>query len=469
MTFRLRRRGSLIAATVLLQAVVIGLGWLALMHVSRSGLESRVHERMLEEGARVATEVSTSLTRGLQGPAKAGTEDWTRAQRIVMDANRGGRLSVFLLDLQGRVVCHPAMSNNPAITRMDYSEQPVRLHPDGEVVELGQLRSARPIVGDAEFVSGPAAVAVAYNEAAQAKIVVVQPGGLTAGAAAEVSGALMRWWAVGGATILLLTILGSAALVRRYDSVLERANERLEHELERRVRRGLAIRNGLIFGLAKLADYRDTDTGRHLERICRYSELLARAMRADHPEITEAWIEQLMLASSMHDIGKVGIADSILLKPGRLTEDERRVMESHAVIGADTLIAIRQRVGDDELLNMGIQVALSHHERWDGTGYPYGLSGEQIPLAARIVALADIYDAMTSRRVYKQAMGHGEAVRAIRAARGTHLDPGVVAAFERVVDRFEAVRAELQGQADERPPLVDAVEKARAARGREAA
>jgi HD-GYP domain-containing protein (c-di-GMP phosphodiesterase class II) len=145
----------------------------------------------------------------------------------------------------------------------------------------------------------------------------------------------------------------------------------------------------------------------------------------------------------MHDIGKVGIPDSILLKPGGLSDQERRQMQTHTLIGSDTLIAIRRRVGDDDLINMGVQVALEHHERWDGTGYPYGLKAEEIALSARIVALADMYDALTSQRVYKAAMSHEEACRIIRDARGSHFDPRIVDAFDRVADTFSRARIEL--------------------------
>jgi putative two-component system response regulator len=273
----------------------------------------------------------------------------------------------------------------------------------------------------------------------------------------------MLWGGLAGVGVLLATVAGSILLVRRYDSILIRANEQLEAEAERRTRRGLAIRNGLIFGLAKLADYRDTDTGRHLERISCYCELLAAELMASCHEIDKAWVERLKLASSMHDIGKVGIPDSILLKPGPLTPDERRLMEQHPLIGADTLVAIRQRVGDDDLLNMGIQVTLSHHERFDGKGYPYKLSSEQIPLSARIVALADMYDALTSERVYKKAMSHEQATKIIRENRGSHFDPAIVDAYLRLEQQFDRTRHEMLPSTQEKPMLVEFTERAQRA------
>jgi response regulator RpfG family c-di-GMP phosphodiesterase len=467
---RFASRAGLVAAAVLLQAVVVGLGFVFIIQVTRSGMESRVHERLLEDTVRTARQVLGEVAALPPGPIGRDGPAWRAGQDLVVAASRASDSTVMLLDLQGRVICHPALESNGSIFRLDYAEQRLKLHPDGEVVELGQLRPATPLLGETELLSGTAVVGVVHAPEHHAKVVVIRPAQAIQAAAAGLVGGALRWTAIGGAATLLVTILGSIILVRSYDSGLMRANARLEQELQRRVRRGLAIRNGLIFGLAKLADYRDTDTGKHLERICRYCEVLATELMPRYAEITRDWIDMLKLASSLHDIGKVGVADAILLKPGRLTPEERRVMEMHAVFGADTLVAIRERVGDDDLLNMSVQVALSHHEKWDGTGYPYGLRGEQTPLCARIVALADMYDALTSRRVYKAAMPHEEARRIIRESRGTHFDPDVADAFERAHAAFDAIRAELQPTESElQPALVTAHAMASAAQARSAA
>lgn len=245
--------------------------------------------------------------------------------------------------------------------------------------------------------------------------------------------------------VFVLTGMVLVLAGRRYRDSVEHRNSVLNAEVDRGVRDGLARRDALIFGLAKLADYRDTDTGAHLERIGRYAGLLADALKDSdpdaYPEIDDAWIERLSLASSLHDIGKVGIPDRILLKPGRLTDEEREVMQTHALIGADTLIAIRQKLGADPFIDMGIEVALQHHEKWDGTGYPFGVSGPAISLPARIVAMADFYDAVTSERVYKAAMTHEQATNLILSQRGTHFDPAVVDAFVACSPAFDAIRS----------------------------
>jgi response regulator RpfG family c-di-GMP phosphodiesterase len=241
-------------------------------------------------------------------------------------------------------------------------------------------------------------------------------------------------------SVFLMTGLILYLASRRYKDTLEQANDELAREVNRQVTSGLAKRNALIFGLAKLADYRDTDTGAHLERIGLYARVIADTMRPKHNEIDGKWIDRLVLASSLHDIGKVGIPDSILLKPGRLTPEERTTMEKHTLIGADTLLAIRSKLGPDEFIDMGVEIALQHHEKWDGSGYPFRLKDDQISLAARIVALADFYDAVTSKRVYKDAMPHDQVREMIVKERGAHFDPEVVDAFMSNERAFNSIR-----------------------------
>jgi putative two-component system response regulator len=205
-------------------------------------------------------------------------------------------------------------------------------------------------------------------------------------------------------------------------------SERRRQDAERRAEM-LNARNTLIFALAKLAESRDSDTGEHLERIAAYSRVLGEQLRASLPELTDQWILNLQLASSLHDIGKVGIPDAVLLKAGTLTQEERAVINRHPTIGAEALNAILARQPDDDLLRMARNIAACHHERWDGSGYPTGLRGPDIPLEARIVSVADVYDALTSRRVYKPARSHAEAMEIITGGRGSQFDPQVVDAL----------------------------------------
>ena len=205
-------------------------------------------------------------------------------------------------------------------------------------------------------------------------------------------------------------------------------------------------RRTAILGLAKLAEYRDQDTGAHLERIREYTRILTHSL-ARHSGlqhlITPSFLEDITLSSVLHDIGKVGIPDSILLKPGRLSTEEFEIMKMHCIYGRDVLAEARRDAGNVAFLAMGQEITHFHHEKWDGSGYPEGLAGRNIPLAARIVALADVYDALTSKRCYKQSLPHEQARTIILRDRGRHFDPQIVDAFIDQEERFKQIRMEI--------------------------
>ena len=208
-------------------------------------------------------------------------------------------------------------------------------------------------------------------------------------------------------------------------------------ELDVRIRTGerilsLETRHVAIFALAKLAESRDPETGKHLERIREYSRVIARYV-ASHDDFREGlapdFAETVYLTSPLHDIGKVGIPDFILLKPGRLADAEFAVMKSHTIVGSQTLEAASRQYPGVQYLRIAKDIAHSHHERFNGTGYPDGREGEDIPLCSRVVALADVYDALMSKRVYKAAYSHDIARSIILEEKGRHFDPRVVDAF----------------------------------------
>ena len=209
-------------------------------------------------------------------------------------------------------------------------------------------------------------------------------------------------------------------------------------------------RDLVVFALANLADSRDPETGAHLERIREYCRILAEHMAKHGPytaDIDVAFIDQIYQASPLHDIGKVGIPDAILLKPGRLSEREFELMKQHSLIGARALQEVAGHGGRGGFLAMATDIARDHHERWDGSGYPHGLSGDAIPLAARIAAVADVFDALTSVRVYKAAFTMEVARTMIENDAGTHFDPAVVRAFTACFDRFVATYERIGDQA----------------------
>lgn len=207
---------------------------------------------------------------------------------------------------------------------------------------------------------------------------------------------------------------------------------------------GLEARDAAIFAMASLAESRDPETGAHLERTRAYCRTIAEDMRL-HSRYAESldseFVRLIHLASPLHDIGKFGLPDSVLLKPGALNGAELEIMRTHVEIGRRTLDAVLQTFPGVRHLEMARDIAATHHERWDGTGYPRKLSGESIPLCGRIMALADVYDALTTRRSYKDAFSHELACEMILAETGQHFDPEVVAAFVRCDCEFVEIKA----------------------------
>ncbi len=213
---------------------------------------------------------------------------------------------------------------------------------------------------------------------------------------------------------------------------LEKHNVRLEELVREKVRDISDSQLATILAVSKLAEYRDDDTGKHIERTRSYCKMLAEQLGACPPyaeEVSDDFIHNIYHAAPLHDIGKVGISDSILLKPGKLTAEEFEIIKTHTVIGADTLQAVHERYPRNAFIVMGIALTRSHHEKWDGSGYPDGLTGADIPLCARIMAIVDVYDALRSERPYKAPLSHEKSLEIIAEGAGRHFDPFVYEAF----------------------------------------
>lgn len=219
----------------------------------------------------------------------------------------------------------------------------------------------------------------------------------------------------------------------------------LESEIAKRTRELVAAQDSTILAMSMLAETRDTDTGNHIRRTQNYVKALAERLRA-HPrfagQLDDAAIAMLFKSAPLHDIGKVGIPDRILLKPGPLTAEEFEIMKTHTTIGYDALVQAEQTMGGPvEYLRVAKEIALSHQEKWDGSGYPQALAGDAIPMSARLMAVADVYDALISIRVYKAGLPHDRAVQVIFQGRGAHFDPDMVDAFIEIQDEFAAIAA----------------------------
>lgn len=230
--------------------------------------------------------------------------------------------------------------------------------------------------------------------------------------------------------------------IRRLQIELEKHNHHLEDLVREQVKEIESSQMATIFALAKLAESRDDETGQHLERVQLLSRCLTESLsivpELEHT-IKESYSHDIFNACSLHDIGKVGIPDNILLKPGKLSPEEFEVMKTHTLIGALNLKSVYDKYPCNKVVKMGIAIARSHHERWDGTGYPDGLAGENIPLEARIMSVVDVYDALRSERCYKQAIPHQETLSIMLKAAGTQFDPEIIKVFAKVEGEFERI------------------------------
>ena len=233
--------------------------------------------------------------------------------------------------------------------------------------------------------------------------------------------------------------------IRVWQTFLEDQSEWLQHEVERRVNEVLHLQEATIRVMVSLAEFRDECTGNHIRRTQNYVRLLAEYLSTqarDRDFLTPEHIDQIAKASPLHDIGKIAIPDHILLKPGKHTPEEFAIMQTHSAKGENMLTTTRREMGEDNLmLQFATEIARSHHERWDGNGYPDKLAGENIPLSARLMAIADVYDALRSRRPYKSAFSHAEASALILRERGLHFDPELVDAFSALAPEFEKIAA----------------------------
>ena len=236
---------------------------------------------------------------------------------------------------------------------------------------------------------------------------------------------------------------------QQYQEKLEYFNKSLKKKVQRQLDEISSAQLATIFATSKLAESKDPDTGAHLERLREFCRVLSEELQKTerYVEIIDSeFITSIYAASPLHDIGKVGIPDQILLKPGNLNDNEWEIMRMHPIIGANTLRAVVEKHPGNAFVEMGINIAESHHEKWDGSGYPYGLAGEAIPLEARILALADVYDALTSVRCYKPAFSHEKSRSIICESSNGHFDPDVVQAFLNCEDTFIKIKKEFRDE-----------------------
>lgn len=406
-----------------------------------SSIRKTVHRQVVDDNIQTAKQLVRMVQEMGIKDIQDHPDSWERLQNVVEDISLPNDGFVCVVDSRsGRILCHPAIRKNPGMREMAAGKSSINVNGFRHSIVGAVQRSEDGVAGGIARIDGETqVVAAAEIPNMSANVLVHQR---QYGIDQAVARVMAPVRAIGACMALLVTFLIATVhvvIIRRYENRLAGINERLEDTVRQRTRSLIKTRNAIIFGLAKLAESRDTDTGHHLERIRSYVTILANRLRRQHELIDEEYIERLALASSLHDIGKVGIPDQVLLKPGRFTPEERHIMEQHSMMGGDCLQAIQAQLGDDDFLALAAEIAYFHHERWDGTGYPFQKAEQTIPLSARIVALADVYDALTSKRPYKDAMSHDKARTIILDGRASHFDPAVVDAFVEAEQEFRVV------------------------------
>lgn len=453
---KISRRWLLVAIISLTQlaSLLIGVFWYT--RWLEGQLTTMLRNQVHVDNSLAARQFGTLIESMDLSTLEAGSSDWKTVQDLVEHLNLPNDGFLCIADGKtGLLLCHPEFRNDPGIAKTNYGDTQLISGLNSQTVneESAANRENQPITGSANMADGVHLIGVYKIPHLNANVLAHQKD-------SEVQRNIARTVRPAAKIIIpiflfavLMSTAGNILILRRYDNKLFSMNEHLESKVEKRTRSLIKTRNAVTFGLAKLAESRDNDTGEHLDRISKYVTILAEELESKIPSIDHEFIAMLGIASSLHDVGKVGIPDLILLKPGRLTDEERRVMELHAGIGADCLSAIQRKLGDDDFLEMAQNIARSHHERWDGTGYPDRLHATKIPQEARIVSVADVYDALRSNRPYKKGFTHEKSRNIIVEGRGTQFDPMIVDAFLARENEFMAISKPFE-QVTETPSLI---------------
>ena len=426
---RIRKPALLIFAIAAAQALLLTAGVLSFSAWMKSTVSQIVYQQVLDDNIHTARQVIGLVKQMDAEDLRENPATWQRVQSVIGKIELPNQGFVCLIDARdGNVLNHPDFNGLDAPTPM---VAPTPQSP-------GTLHTTAPARDESPEITGMVRdhqdqlhiIAAARVRGLDVKISVHQNASGVDSRIQRLLAPVVPAGIVISTLLIGLTSLAIALIVRSYDDRLARINDGLEDTVRQRTHSLRKTRDAVVFGLAKLADSRDPDTGEHLERIRHYVTLLAQQLKKTHATwIDSAYIENLGVASSLHDIGKVGVADAVLLKRGGLTDDERTQIQDHPTIGGECLQAIGQQLGDDDFLQLSREIAYGHHERWDGSGYPAKAQGENIPFAARIVSVADVYDALRSRRPYKEPFTHNQARDIILEGRGTHFDPAVIDAF----------------------------------------
>jgi putative two-component system response regulator len=452
---RIKQRRLLVLFLMLSQLGCLGFGVIWGTQWLHATFDDFIARNVAAQGRSLSYELAHRIGEAPITTVEPGTSSWDLLQKMCEEANvpHNGFVAVMRRDT-GALVAHSRLEDDPSLLQSFPGRQAIVNGDDvepvieavGEADQSGQMLAT----GTTEFQDALYKTACLALPQLNAILSVSQSELEIDRSSAELVQPFFQVGMVLTASLVGATAMLTMFLVSRFESQLSTLNASLAKDVEQRTQALVKTRNAVCFGLAKLSESKDKDTAGHLERVRSYVTFLASAMAKHNSEITHQYVANLAVASALHDIGKVGVPDAVLLKMGRLNASERRAMQMHSQLGGECLAAIQRQLGEDDFLQLGQQIAIAHHEQWDGSGYPYGLQGKSIPLAARIVAVADVYDALTTNRPYRPALSHADAREWIVAHYGTQFDPEVVEAFvarEADFARMSLLAAQAQAQA----------------------
>ncbi|MGE0446841.1 MAG: HD domain-containing phosphohydrolase [Vicinamibacterales bacterium] len=434
---QIRRRAALILLVTGVQLLCVLVALVSFAEWLKTGLTTAVTTQVESDNRAVASQFAQLVREfGFRDVSRA-SPDWERLQAVVERTTLPNEGFICIIGGDGKLLYHPAMRQKPALAAMEHGATALAGTHSGTIAQLANGTPSFSGVGtvddETHVIGGTPIPELGITVLAHQRQRGIEHAVGDLLATSRTTGILV------GLALVLLTTLSTTLVVRRYENQLADVNAGLEQQVAVRTRALTRTQEAVIFGLAKLADSRDEDTGEHLVRIQRYVHVLCSHLLALGVPDLDGRTDLIVRTSALHDIGKVGVPDAILQKPGGLTAEERAVMQQHTLIGAECLRAVGQQLGEDDFLTTALEIAEGHHERWDGSGYPHRRRGAETPLPARIVALADVYDALTSARVYKAAWPHDRAMDEIVAGAGAHFDPIVVAAFRRGAAEFQTI------------------------------
>ncbi|RIK73661.1 MAG: hypothetical protein DCC67_17630 [Planctomycetota bacterium] len=464
MLLKRRRMLILLLAASQLGCMTFGILWAS--QWLQATFRRCIERNAIAESETVVFELARRVDEAALDSVSPGSKGWHKLQQLCDDTLVPHRGFVAVVSSKtGALISRSGLRTDPSLLR-SFPGRSAIVHRDGvSPLILAARKSERgakfPVVGEVEYqgelyqatcLSLPelGAVIVAYMSQASLD-----------GSVAEFVTPVLQTGFVLTAVVVGATSLLTVFFVTKFDNTLSALGASIEAEVDQRTLALARSRSALALGLAKLAESRDKDAGCHLERMRTYVTILATEMAKQNAEIDHHYVANLASAAALHDVGKIGVPDSVILKLGRLTPAERRAMQMHTVLGGECLANIGQSLGaPDQFIELGRQIAMAHHEQWDGSGYPHGLQGKSIPLAARIVAVADVYDALTTKRAYRDAVSHSEAREWIVSNYGAQFDPEVVEAFVAREQDF----AKISVAASQQRAAIEAATAARAER-----